>query len=152
MTMSRTIAALAVFTLMVASPAGADDDGAAIRSAIGQWASDFNAGRADKVCGLFSKDLVADIQGTAPGRTYGEQCAVLMRALADKSKRFTYQPVIHEITVLGDTAIVRLDWALTTTLSTRPEPIQSTEVGMDIFRREPDGAWRITRFLAFDAQ
>lgn len=150
--MLRIAAALSLFALVLASSAHADDDAAAIRSAIGQWAGDFNAGRTDRVCGLFSKDLSADIQGTAPGRTYDEQCTVLMRALADKSKRFTYQPVIHEITVLGDTAIVRLDWALTTTLSTRPEPIQSTEVGMDIFRREPDGAWRIIRFLAFDAQ
>ena len=150
--MHRVAAALGLFALILAASAASADDRSAIRSAIGQWASDFNAGRADRVCDLFSKELVADIQGTAPGRTYDEQCAVLMRALADKSKRFTYQPVIHEITVLGDTAIVRLDWALTTTLSTRPEPIQSTEVGMDVFRREPDGAWRIIRFLAFDAQ
>jgi steroid delta-isomerase len=147
--MSRLAALL--LALLVAVPALADDK-ADIAARLEQWAEDFNAGRPDKVCDLFSKDLAADIQGTAPGRTYEEQCAVLQRALADKSKTFTYEPVIHEIMVLGDTAVVRLDWSLTTQLSTRPEPIRSTEVGMDIFRKDADGFWRIIRFLAFDAQ
>jgi steroid delta-isomerase len=150
--MLHVVAGVTLAWLVLASPAIGADDQAAIRSAIGQWAEDFNAGRADKVCDLFARDLSADIQGTAPGRTYEEQCVVLQRALADKSKTFTYQPVIHEIRVLGDTAIVRLDWSLTTQISARPEPIRSTEVGMDIFRRDADGAWRIIRFLAFDAQ
>lgn len=143
--------AAAFLLALFASPALADDKGD-IAARLTQWAEDFNAGRADKVCDLFAENLVADIQGAPPGRTYDEQCAILRRALADKSKRFTYQPVIHDITVLGDTAIVRLDWALTTTLSMRPDPIQSTEIGMDIFRKQPDGAWRIVRFLAYDAQ
>jgi steroid delta-isomerase len=128
------------------------DDGADIAARLKQWAEDFNAGRADKVCDLFAKELSADIQGAAPGRTYEQQCAILQRALADKSKTFIYRPVIREMTVLGDNAIVRLDWSLTTKLAMRPDPIESTEVGMDIFRKQPDGAWRIVRFIAFDAQ
>jgi steroid delta-isomerase len=143
--------AIVLLAFLVASPALAGDK-ADIAARLAGWASDFNAGKADRVCDLFSKDLVADIQGAAPGRTYDEQCAILRRALADKSKSFTYQPVIHDITVLGDTAIVRLDWQLTTKLSMRPDPIRSAEIGMDIFRREPDGTWRIIRFLAYDAQ
>jgi len=146
----RPIAA-ALSLALLAGPALADDK-ADIAARLTRWADDFNAGRADKVCDLFAESLIADIAGAAPGRTYDEQCAILRRALADKSKRFTYQPVIHEITLLGDTAIVRLDWSLTTTLSMRPDPIQSTEIGMDIFRRQADGAWRIVRFLAYDAQ
>jgi uncharacterized protein (TIGR02246 family) len=143
------IAALSPATLLPA-PASADDL-ANIRAAIEQWASDFNTGRSEKVCDLFAPDLVADIQG-APERGFEEQCALLNRALADKSKKFTYAPVIHEITILGDVAIVRLDWSLTTTLATRPEPVSSTEVGMDIFRRQKDGSWKIIRFIAYDAQ
>lgn len=145
------IAALLV-ALLAATMAALADDRADIAARLKQWAEDFNAGRADRVCDLFSKDLSADIQGAAPGRTYDEQCAILRRALADQSKSFAYAPLIHEITVLGDTAIVRLDWSLTTKLAMRPEPIASTEIGMDIFRKENDGAWRIIRFLAFDAR
>lgn len=140
-----------LLALVAASSALADDKGDIV-ARLTQWAEDFNGGRSDRVCDLFSKDLSADIQGSAPGRTYDEQCAILKRALADKSKSFTYAPVIHEVTVLGDTAIVRLDWSLTTKLSMRPDPIESTEVGMDIFHRDADGAWRIIRFIAFDAQ
>ncbi|MBN8995550.1 MAG: nuclear transport factor 2 family protein [Rhizobiales bacterium] len=140
-----------LLVLLVATPALADDK-ADIAARLQQWAEDFNAGRADRACDLFASDLVADIQGAPPGRTHDQQCAILRRALADKSKSFTYQPVIHDITVLGDTAIVRLDWSLTTKLSMRPDPIQSTEIGMDVFRKQADGAWRIVRFLAYDAQ
>ena len=28
----------------------------------------------------------------------------------------------------------------------------STEPGLDVFRREPDGLWRIVRFLAFSTE
>jgi hypothetical protein len=28
----------------------------------------------------------------------------------------------------------------------------ATEPGLDVFRREPDGLWRIVRFLAFSIQ
>jgi len=46
-------------------PARADDDTsrAEISAALTQWTDDFNAGRADKVCDLFARDLRADFRG-----------------------------------------------------------------------------------------
>ena len=46
---------------------------AEIAAALTQWTADFNAGRADKVCDLFSRDLRADFRGQ-PERGYDGQC------------------------------------------------------------------------------
>ena len=48
----------------------------------------------------------------------------------------------------GDLAVVRLVW----TASVRrrgPLPRVTKEPGLDVFRRQPDGRWAISRFLAF---
>ena len=42
--------------------------------------------------------------------------------------------------------MVRLQWTLTIS----PGGETSTESGLDVFRKEPDGVWRIIRFMAFD--
>ena len=56
-------------------------------------------------------------------------------------------PDIHEIIVSGDIAVVRLTWTLTTQAGGARDT--TTEAGMDIFRRQPDGRWSIARFVAF---
>jgi steroid delta-isomerase len=56
-------------------------------------------------------------------------------------------PDIHEIVVSGDLAVVRLTWTLTTELAGKQDT--TTEEGMDVFRRQPDGRWSIARFVAF---
>ena len=52
--------------------------------------------------------------------------------------------------VWGDTAAVRLDWVLNVTRNGETE--ESLERGIDLFRRDPDGVWRIMRFIAFTAR
>jgi steroid delta-isomerase len=118
-----------------------------------QWTEDFNAGRADKVCDLFARKLRADFRGV-PERGYRAQCDLLQRALADPTRRFSYALSIKDIQVWGDTAVVRLDW----TLTVRPRQGGSggaaesvtREPGLDVFRRGPDGRWRIVRYMAFE--
>ena len=62
---------------------------------------------------------------------------------------FSYTPpVIHEIVVDGDLAVVRLGWTLTTQTAAGTEVTE--EQGLDVFRRQPDGRWSIARFMAFD--
>jgi ketosteroid isomerase-like protein len=71
------------------------------------------------------------------------------RALGDEIRSWTYaQPDIKEILVFGDVAVVRLTW--TSTVRGGPEgEVKSVEPGMDIFRRQPDGSWKIMRYMAF---
>jgi steroid delta-isomerase len=55
-----------------------------------------------------------------------------------------------EIIVAGDLAVVRLTWRLTVQGKDAPaETIE--EPGMDIFRRQGDGSWKIFRYIAYDA-
>jgi hypothetical protein len=79
--------------LLVAAlcPAAAADDAmqAEIRSALTQWTTDFNAGRADKVCALFTPDIRADIRGQ-PERDHKGVCDVLTRSLNDSAHSFAY--------------------------------------------------------------
>ena len=49
---------------------------------------DFNAGRAEKVCGLFAPDLKADYRGQ-PERSHGELCGLLQRSLGDPTRKYT---------------------------------------------------------------
>jgi len=159
---AATIAAFAMAHAATAQANTASQDQAAIRAALTQWMDDFNAGRADKVCGLFAKDVIATYRGQ-PERDHAALCGLLRRSLADPKRRFRYALMIKEIIVEGDLAVVRLVWTLTVSPRTPPRPTAKTtaadkatvdvtteEPGMDIFRRQPDGSWKIVRYLAFE--
>jgi steroid delta-isomerase len=137
-------------TLAPPAPAAADDDDAqaAIRRALLQWTADFNARNVDKVCDLFEPGLIYDFQGL-PEQRFDDICPRLKRALGDDTRSWTYaQPDIKEILVFGDIAVVRLTW--TSTVTGGPEgEVKSVEPGMDIFRRQSDGSWKIMRYLAY---
>ena len=130
------------------TPAGAAET--AIRGALAQWTADFNARDTARICDLFAPDLVYDYRGF-PERTHADLCGLLLRSLADRTKRFTYALDIKEIIVSGDMAVVRLVWTLTTTLPGTSMPVESKEPGLDVFRRQPDGSWKIVRYIAYEA-
>ncbi len=64
--------------------------------------------------------------GTGPGRTF----------LYDA-------PQIEEILVSGDLAVVRLIWTLRVTDKNAPGELTVKERGIDVFKRQEDGTWRI---------
>ena len=64
--------------------------------------------------------------------------------------RARYRPDIQEIIVSGDMAIVRLTWTLT--IRQGQAWHRSQERGLDVFRRQPDGRWSISRFFAFPVE
>jgi steroid delta-isomerase len=48
-------------------------------------------------------------------------------------------------------AVVRL--TLKSTVAGEPEgEVKSVEPGMDIFRRQPDGSWKIMRYMAYSRE
>jgi len=122
---------------------------AAIRAALTKWAADFNAGKGQAVCGLFSPDLLYDYRGQ-PERNYKNICDLLQRSLSDRTKRYTYSVVIKEILVSGDLAVVRLTWSLKITRIDAPGEALSEEPGMDVFRKQRDGSWKIIRYIAYE--
>jgi uncharacterized protein (TIGR02246 family) len=139
---------IAMIGSIAARPLHAADAAVEIENALKQWMADFNAGRADKVCGLFAPDLRADFRGQ-PERGYGGLCDLLKKSLSDKDKTFSYGLDVKEILVFGDVAVVRLDWTLTVKDDAGHEST-SVEPGMDIFQKQADGTWRIVRYMAYE--
>lgn len=137
--------------LGLAAPAAADPaaDEAAIRQRLADWTAAFNARDAAGACDLFAPDLRYAVPEQVDG-VQATMCGNLARALGRDDLRLRYDPpAIHEIILAGDLAIVRLTWTLTATANGESEA--TTEAGMDVFRRQPDGRWSIARFIAFTA-
>jgi steroid delta-isomerase len=150
-TKSRVAAAAAVLALL--SPVAAQsDDGAekAIRDVLSKWTADFNARDASRICDLFAPDLRYDFRGM-PERDYNAMCSALHRALGDRSKTLSYSFDIKEIIVSGDMAIVRLVWTSRLSRDGSSQVIETKEPGIDVFRRQADGKWRISRYMAYEA-
>lgn len=143
---SLALAAL-LFVAPVATDARAMGDEEAIRQRLVRWTEDFNAGRWGALCDLFAPDLVADYQGQ-PQKSYDSVCSALL-ALEQAPRKYRYDLAIHEIMVSGDLATVRLTWTLTVTGYGIAGEERVVDIGLDVFRKEPDGIWRIARYVAF---
>jgi steroid delta-isomerase len=138
--------------LVLAPAASADPTGAAeqaISRALTEWKLAFNAGDTGAVCGLFAPDLRYEYRGFTE-RGFAEVCHVLLGSLADPTRKFTYDLTIKEIIVSGDLAAVRLVWTLTVKRPGQVGGTATTEPGLDLFRRQGDGTWRIVRYLAYE--
>jgi ketosteroid isomerase-like protein len=132
------------------SPAQAESpDETATRDALTKWTEDFNARNNERICDLFDPALRYDFRG-APERGFGDICNLLRRSLSDKSKSYSYALQIKEVIVSGDLAVVRLVWTLTVKAAGAPHETVSREPGLDIFRKQPDGSWKIIRYIAYE--
>jgi ketosteroid isomerase-like protein len=151
---SLSLAALAAVALLggAVAPLSAQSGDQAertIRAALAKWTSDFNARDTARICDLFAPDLVYDYRGF-PERDYPTLCGLLHRSLADPTRAFSYALDIKEIIVSGDMAVVRLVWTLKVT-SAGAKTEESREPGLDVFRRQSDGSWKIARYIAYAA-
>lgn len=139
-------------SMLLAMPAMAElklDAEEEVNAALTKWTRDFNAGKADAVCDLFSSDLKYDFRGY-PERDFADICARLKRSLTDSSRRYSYGLNIREVIVEGNMAVVRLTWTLTVTLP-NGQTVTSIEPGMDVMRRDANGKWKIVRYIAYEA-
>lgn len=131
-------------------PAATAESEAAIRTAIAKWNADFNAGDGEAVCDLFAPDLRSFASGIPTEQTFGDVCTRLRNVLTDTSRTMSYALDIREVIVTGDTAIVRLTWTLTMRPAGGGAAVTITEQGMDYFREQPDGSWKIARFVSYE--
>ena len=133
-----------VCCFLAVPPSSADPTAEAeIRKPLEDWSAHFNAGNKGAACALFAPDLVASYPGVADWN-YGAMCRRLAAAIDDPERRFRYDPPqIKEIEVSGDLAVVRLVWTLRVTGRDSPQELIVKEDGLDVFRRQPDGTWRI---------
>jgi ketosteroid isomerase-like protein len=141
--------ALTLFAMAGAQASAGDEAEAQIRAALMRWTAAFNARDTGAVCNLFARELRYDFRGTRE-RGYDDICELLGRSLRDPGARYTYSPAIKEILVAGDLAVVRLVWTLRTRKEGASEDVTTEETGMDVFRKQPDGSWKIIRYIAYD--
>jgi uncharacterized protein (TIGR02246 family) len=147
-----SIIATAVLAAPLDPSRGAEPTEAAeneIRSAIENWRAAFNARDEERLCALFTPDLVANYQGE-PERDHASLCEMLREAIRDPDVTYRYSVEIDEIVVYGETAIVRLVWALEIEKAGSPKQTIE-EPAVDIFHRQVDGSWKISRYLAYPA-
>ncbi len=85
-----------------------------------------------------------------PERNYRDICSLLHHSLEDRIKSYAYVLQIKEILVSGELAIVRLVWTLRIRSNNAPGFAKSVEPGVDIFRKQPDGSWKIIRYMAYE--
>ncbi len=121
-----------------------------IRTALMQWMTDFNAGRAGKVGDIFAPTLRADIDDFLAERGFDELCRLVKAALTDPEQTLSYALDIKEILADGDMAAVRLVWTLTSKKKATGETKVDEEQGLDIFGRGSDGQWKIIRFMSYE--
>jgi ketosteroid isomerase-like protein len=136
---------------MFSSASGANAPATArneIRATLQKWTKDFNAGNSSEVCTLFAPDLISNYQGQPDGN-YRSLCAQLRVSLKDPGRTYRYSLRIKEILVCGDLAIARLIWHLRVTQKGVPGEQLINETSLDIFRHQPDGSWKISRFNAY---
>jgi steroid delta-isomerase len=141
----RRAFAIALLALAALPATARADDAEDIRARLLRWTDDFNAKRIEPVCDLFSKELISTVRGQGD-TDYATRCDILTKSLADPARDFHYEVDIHEVIVSGDLAVVRLTWTLFVT----PMNVTAVEPGMDVFRKEADGAWRIVRYLSYE--
>ena len=144
----RVIAALALVGA-AAQAAGPDNPSAAkaaIAERLNRWTAAFNAKDTTGVCDLFAPDLRYVVDDILDG-TRDLLCGNIDKILATPGLTLSYaEPAIHEILVSGDLAVVRLTWTLTAEKTGARDV--TTEEGMDVFRRGPEGVWSIARYIA----
>lgn len=143
------LALLSASVCLAAVPARADTeaDATAIRATLEQWRQDFNARRSERICDLFAPELRADFQGL-PEQDHTQICTRLRKTLADPDARLTLGLRIQEVIVSGSTAVVRLTWT-NTVPGADGKPRSEDERGLDVFARQPDGRWKIVRYMAY---
>jgi ketosteroid isomerase-like protein len=125
-------------------------DKAAIEAVLQGFPRDFNAKNFDPLCAVFEEDAVLHYPEGGPDQGRGVFCARMRKLLSDPDRQYSYsEPEIREVIVEGDLATVALYWTLT--VKDRDGKVLDTirEDGLDVFRRQADGSWKLHISHAF---
>jgi uncharacterized protein (TIGR02246 family) len=120
-----------------------DADLAAIARTTAALLEAVNASDADRCVSLWADDGVLmpphhpSVHGRQAIRDY-------FRNLFSRS-RFTFMLVSSEIQVAGNTAVERLTYTASIWTATGSSPVEDFGKGLHVYRREPDGSWKLTQ-------
>jgi uncharacterized protein (TIGR02246 family) len=149
-----------VFALSAAACAPAEDqeelaaeqvatteaDEEAIRGLQRTYLAALDAGDAEQYAALFTDEGVLMVPNEPPGNGR-EAIQAQIQAAFGQTDFESHDISTAEMMVLGDWAFAR--GTLMGTIAERPdgEPVESTRSWVMIFRRQPEGSWRIARYI-----
>ena len=131
--------------MAAAAPAAQDEARAAIRQVIAQTEAANNAGDVDAWLALFAPDAVYMAPG-APAVTTPEALRDVART--GFANRAAIRIVAVEIVVTGDWAFARTTVTGNVTLRDSGKVIPVDNKQIVVYRRQPDGAWKIARMIS----
>lgn len=154
--MRRALLVAIVSCVLMVSGCGTNQkistDEAAIRSALEEWPQAFNAKNAARVCDLFAHDAILSYPGTQD-RNYETMCQQFTILLNRTDRIIRYDPpAIEHIEVSGDIGVVRLVWTSRISDSSTSTEVVEREKGIDIFKKQRDGKWKIRISFAYPLQ
>lgn len=119
-------------------------DEAQICRALQEWVVATNSGQRLRAARIWAKDLI----GWYPGRPDDTYARVMeaARRLDGVTPQVKTELTINEILVSGDLAVVRDTW--TFTRQTATDSTRSTLRGFEVWRKQSDGSWKISRWIS----
>ena len=117
------------------------DDETAIRHVISTWMSATKAGDAATVLDLMTDDVVFLVPGQKP---FGKE-AFAAAAGQQSEMEFDGKSDVEEIKIVGDWAFVRTRLQLAVTMRASGETTRRAGYTLSVFRKCPDGKWRLAR-------
>jgi ketosteroid isomerase-like protein len=115
----------------------------AIRKALASWVEAANRGDWKTALNVWAPDLIGWYPG-APDDTYAREAE---NAARSRPPRTRFELDIEEVIVSGTLAVVRDVWKLTSRRDAG-EPTVETIRSFEVWRKQPDGAWRIARWIS----
>ena len=143
---SSVLLVVLVLTAGVASAGASAGNTAAdkaIRSALAGWVEAANRGDYKATMSVWAPDLI----GWAPeGPDDSYERELRYTSMPPQPVSTTYALTIDEIIVDGSLTVVRDTWTQTTKPQTGPDKV-STFRSFEVWRRQEDGSWKISRWL-----
>ena len=114
-----------------------------IRAALADWVAAANRGDYTGAMAVWAPDLVGWAP-TGPDDSYARELGY--SKLPPQPVRTTYALTINEVIVDGSLAVVRDTWTQTTKQDAGADQ-RATFRSFEVWRRQPDGAWKISRWI-----
>jgi uncharacterized protein (TIGR02246 family) len=142
MTYLSLILLLGLSLLSNSAIANNGDASSAIRHQFKRWVAAYERGDADAVVSIYTRDAIILLPNMKPVRGRDKIRSILGKELKNNKVNYGYK--ILELTVKGDWAF-RLG---TATITTQGKKEPSRLKFIDIWKKSPDGKWRIARDIS----
>ncbi len=114
-----------------------------IRSALAGWLSAANRGDYKTALKVWAPDLIGWASDGADD-TYQREAESAERPM--QAPKTTYELTINEVIIEGSLAVVRDTWIETTRGDTETEKVSQFR-SYEVWRRQPDMSWKISRWI-----